>query len=97
MKVYKNAPVEPGGIVRVLCDTTDNQRITADITAETVSLLGCGCWRISTTRPGPDMEGPYTCKSMEVILRVCSRSHDDGSQEDGTTAPAPAVIRRGAI
>lgn len=31
MKTHKNAPVEPGGIVRDLCDTTDNRRVTADI------------------------------------------------------------------
>jgi hypothetical protein len=90
------APVEPGGIVRVLCDTTDDQRVTADITAETVDLLKCGCWRIRTTRPGPDM-GEYTCRSMEVIFRTCRGPHDDGSQVDGTAVPAPIVIQRTAV
>jgi len=94
MKTRKNAPVEPGGIVRVLCDTTDNQRVIADITAETVDLLGCGCWRVRTTRPGPDIEGSYSYKGMEIVFQVCSRKHDDGSQVDGTKVPGHIVIRR---
>jgi hypothetical protein len=91
----EQAPVQPGGIVRVLCDTTDDRRVTADITAETVDRLKCGCWRVRTPRPGPDM-GPYGCRSMEVLFRVCSRPHDDGSEVDGTKVPEPIVIRRTA-
>ena len=92
----RQAPVEPGGIVRVLCDSTDGKRTIADVTAETVSLLGCGCWDIRTTRPGPDIEGPYACKSMSVVLQKCSLFHDDGSQVDGTIAPPPIIIKRAA-
>ena len=82
--------------MRVLCDTTDDKRVTADVTAETVDRLHCGCWRIRTTRPGPDMPGPYNCRSMEVLIRVCTFPHDDGSQVDGTEVPEPIVIRRTA-
>lgn len=89
------APVEPGGIVRVLCDTTDDRRIIADVTAQAVDLLKCGCWRVGTTRPGPDV-GEYTCWSMDVLFRTCGRLHDDGSQVDGTKVPAPIVVRRTA-
>ena len=90
------SPVERGGIVRVLCDTTDNMRVIADVTAESVHLLKCGCWRMRTTRPGPDIEGPYSYRGMEVIFQVCGGFHDDGSQVDGTKVPAPIVIRRTA-
>ena len=90
------APVEPGGIVRVLCDTTDDRRVTAEVTAGTVDLLKCGCWRMRTTRPGPDIEGPYSYRDMEVIFQVCGRFHDDGSQVDGTKVPEPTVIKRTA-
>ena len=90
------APVEPGGIVRVLCDTTDNRRVIADITAETVDRLGCGCWRVRTTRPGPDVPGPCSYRGMEVLFQVCGRLHDDGSQVDGTKVPAPVVVQRTA-
>ena len=89
------APVEPGGIVRILCDTTDDQRVTADVTAESVDLLKCGCWRVRTARPGPDM-GPYGCKDMEVLFQACGRPHDDGSQVDGTEDPDPIVVQRTA-
>ena len=89
------APVEPGGIVRVLCDTTDNRRVIADITAETVDKLNCGCWRVKTTRPGPDMS-EYTSRTMEVLFQVCGRFHDDGSQVDGTKVPPPVVVQRTA-
>ena len=89
------APVLRGGVVRVLCDTTDNQRVTADVVAETVDKLGCGCWRVRTARPGPDM-GPLGCARMEIVFQRCNRIHDDGSQEDppGTVHPAPVVIKR---
>ena len=89
-------PVEPGGIVRVLCDTTDDKRVTADVTAESVRLLKCGCWAMRTTRPGPDLEGPFSYRGMEVLFRVCSYPHDDGSQVDGTNAPDPIVMQRSA-
>lgn len=90
-------PVEPGGIVRVPCDTTDNRRVTADIIAEQVTRLGCGCWEMRGVRPGPDM-GPLTCRSIAVVFQRCGRIHDDGSQEDppGTPHPAPIVIKRTA-
>lgn len=92
----RQAPVERGGIVRVLCDTTDDRRVTADVTAESVDLLGCGCWRMRTTRPGPDIDGPIKYRGMEVIFQVCGRLHDDGSQVDGTNVPEPVVVRRSA-
>ena len=82
--------------MRVLCDTTDGKRITADVTAETVGRLGCGCWRMRATRPGPDIDGPISYRGMEVIFQVCSRKHDDGSQVDGTMVPEPVVVRRTA-
>ena len=96
MTSTSHAPVQPGGIVRVLCDTTDSRRVTADVTAERVDLLKCGCWRIGTTRPGPDMPGPYNSKGMEVIFQQCGRIHDDGSQSEGIKVPAPVVIRYSA-
>lgn len=89
------APVEPGGTVRVLCDTTDDRRVTADITAESVDQLKCGCWRIRGTRPGPDM-GEYTCRTVEVLFQRCGAFHDDGSQVDGTKVPEPVVVKRTA-
>lgn len=92
MTTRPQPPVRPGGIVRVLCDTTDGRRVTTDITAETVDRLTCGCWRVGTTRPGPDV-GEYTCRRMDVLFRVCNRFHDDGSQVDRTKVPAPVVIR----
>jgi hypothetical protein len=94
-----SAPVEPGGIVRVRCDTTDDRRVDADVTAESVDKLGCGCWRMRCTRPGPpDANAPYTCRNMEVIFQQCGRFHDDGSHEDppGTEHPAPVVLSRKA-
>ena len=89
------APVQPGGIVRTLCDTTDNRRVTADITAETVNRLKCGCWEVRGERPGPDM-GPLGCRRIAVIFRQCGRAHDDGSAQEGLTVPPPVVIKRTA-
>lgn len=91
-----NAPVEPGGIVRVLCDTTDGQRVTADITAESVGQLKCGCWRIRATRPGPDV-GEYTCRGIEIVFQRCTHKHEDGSEIDGTKVPEPIVVRRSPV
>ena len=49
----EQAPVKRGGVVRVLCDTTDNRRVTADVVAESVDKLGCGCWRVRCAmKPG---------------------------------------------
>ena len=93
--VNRDAPVEPGGVVRVLLDTTDDRRVIADVTAEAVDLLKCGCWRVRAARPGPDV-GPYTCWDLEVLFRVCGYPHDDGSAEDGTVMPAPVVVKRTA-
>lgn len=92
-----SAPVQAGGTVRVLCDTTDDRRVLADVVAESVGKLGCGCWRVRTTRPGPDM-GWRGCPRMEVIFQVCGRVHDDGSQDDpaATEHPEPAVVRHTA-
>lgn len=37
-----------------LCTTTDGALAKNEpITADRVRRLGCGCWRIETTRPGP--------------------------------------------
>lgn len=92
------APVQPGGTVRALFDTTDDRRITGDVTAETVKPLRCGCWAVGTTRPGPGV-GKYTCRRMELLIRGggCTYPHDDGSADEpgGMTVPAPVVIRPG--
>lgn len=59
--VASNAPVLPGGVIRTVLDTTDDQRITADLTVMKVMQYACGCWGAKAERPGPDA-GPCTCR-----------------------------------
>ena len=84
----EQAPILPGGTLRTECHTTDMQRVAVMVTAEKVKRYGCGCWGVKTTRPGPDMPGPYTLRSMEVFVTPCSPDHSD----DGGTA---TVLTRG--
>lgn len=52
---YRAGKVNVGDVVRVAAlHGTDFERIEdVTVTAETVTHLGCGCWRIGATRPGP--------------------------------------------
>lgn len=42
-----------GVLVRVECDDTTGARVFADVLAEHVHRMGCGCWRLEGDRPGP--------------------------------------------
>jgi hypothetical protein len=83
----RGQPVRQGGIVRVACSTTDSRHnVTADVVAEIVNQLGCGCWRVRTARPGPPADG--CAGTMEFEFQVCSRPHGLPGW------PAPVVISR---
>ena len=81
------APVLPGGRLRTLCDDTEGNRITAEVTADYVKRLNCGCWEVHVRRPGPVQ--PHGA-GMHLFPYWCG-GHGDPNQG----APMPAVIRRG--
>lgn len=64
------------------CTTTDWATISdVEVTAEKTERLGCGCWRITTERPGPP-NGQLPDR-MEFTVRRC-RFHaaNPGTESD---------------
>lgn len=69
--------------VRALVDTTDGQRIVADIEITRETRLGCGCTRLEGIRPGPQ---PSPVGGVH-LLTGCSW-HQDGRTDPGRSAEA---------
>ena len=83
----RGQPVECGDLVRTVCSTTDGRHgVTADVVAEIVDHLGCGCWRVRTTRPGPPADG--CAGTMTFEFQVCARIHGYPGE------PSPIVVGR---
>lgn len=81
----EEAPVLPGGLLRTLCDDVDGNRITAEVTADYVKRLNCGCWQVHVRRPGPFQ--PYGA-GMHLFPEPLNCPHN-------SDCPAPEVLRRG--
>lgn len=62
-----------------LCTDTIGRTGTHTVTAERVDWLGCGCWRISTVRPGPQ-SGRYIAR-MELLTGCGMHGPDDLAAE----------------
>jgi hypothetical protein len=45
-----------GDTVKVLCDSTDGITEVREVVLDKVRQLGCGCLRLGTVRPGPQVE-----------------------------------------
>lgn len=59
----------PGDQVTALCDDTTDTRGVHTVTIHTVDLLGCGCQRLRTLRPGPQ---PDDYPAYMELLTGCS-------------------------
>jgi hypothetical protein len=49
----KRRRLAAGSTVRARVSTTDGRVVLADLVAERVDTLGCGCRRVTALRPGP--------------------------------------------
>ena len=71
-------PPQPGDTITVLCDNTEGVTVLAAVTVEKINPLGCGCWRISATRPGLATNShvdmltgcPWHCETTDTYLRL---------------------------
>lgn len=86
------APFRPrvGDVVRVaeMDDTTRTTVYGVDLVAEGVDRLGCGCWRIRSTRPGPTVPDAFT--GVEILtgcgVHPDERTRTRADQADPVTA-----------
>lgn len=80
------APVLPGGLLRCKCEDTAGNVITAEVTANHVMRLGCGCWQVDVFRPGPIME---YAPGMHLFPQTCGTHRNPGGDEGHSV-----VVRR---
>ncbi|WDZ87202.1 hypothetical protein [Micromonospora cathayae] len=55
---------QAGDHVTATLDDTTGQQVTAELTITRADQLGCGCHRLTATRPGPDTG---TCRTVQLL------------------------------
>lgn len=86
---HGSKPVEVGGLIRVDCHDARGQRVDAAVRVERIQRLGCGCWEVTSTRPGE-----CRARTMCSIFQRCRMAHDDGGGP-GVLDRQPQVLRYG--
>ncbi len=82
-----------GDTVWAAMHTTDDRLVLAEVTAEVVDKLGCGCHRITATRPGPVFDG--ACTGVQLLTGCGYHPRTVGEPPTGDVDPhVVAVLAR---